>query len=159
MTYLNDTNPALDDVLAHYGKKGMKWGVRSAPRKSAPTAREVYRARENVVNEKLRLRSKRKSIRSAKTSQTKVKRKAEYADMKLKFLNNPDRATQLRITKGDLAMIAILNVATAGIATGPTVAGAGVRVGARKTIEKRQKSGDYNRVARNRAFNARNAAR
>lgn len=28
MTFLNSVNDPLDDVLEHFGKKGMKWGVR-----------------------------------------------------------------------------------------------------------------------------------
>ncbi len=162
MTYLNGITPPLKqdlEFLEHYGVMGMKWGVRNAPKVSRPTSSEVYKARNRVAAEKRGLKSKRQSIRAAKRPETKAKRKAEYAEMKLKFLNNPDRVTQQRITKGDVALIATLNLITAGVATGPTVALVGGRLGVPKIIEKRQKSGDYNRVARNRAFNARNAAR
>ena len=31
---------AVDDVLAHYGKKGMKWGVRNAPTRSSSASRD-----------------------------------------------------------------------------------------------------------------------
>lgn len=38
----------IDDFLAHYGVKGMKWGVRKRGRSSTPTAKKAFLTKENV---------------------------------------------------------------------------------------------------------------
>jgi hypothetical protein len=60
------------------------------------------------------------------------------------FLNHPDRATALRMTRGEKVVFSILGVATAPVGFGVGIGiGSGIRVGARRKIERKQASGAY----------------
>lgn len=141
---LNETKPDLDE-LVHFGVKGMKWGVRKASR---PSASEVYRARDKTFNQKLDIKRQKKAVKSAKRPATKAKREAKLSEMKMNLLKNPDRAVAQRITKGDLAVTGLLGlvmpVSLPAFATATTL-GLGAGVAKRKTIERRQKKGSYDK--------------
>lgn len=44
--FLNETKPPLDEALAHYGVKGMKWGQRRAARQDAQEQQRISRQLE-----------------------------------------------------------------------------------------------------------------
>jgi hypothetical protein len=124
------------EVLEHHGTKGMKWGVTRSSRAFAtkhPTnrsrAKEIHRAR---ARQQLAL--------------TKIgteENKGNRINMKKAYLNNPDRATALRMTRGEKVVAGL--VAGILIPTGigpPAVAiGLGARVAVRRHIEKNQAGG------------------
>ena len=88
------------EILEHHGVLGMKWGHRSSKEfgQKFPTghsrAAEIHRAR-------LAQRKKEKGIRAEPNPSKKAKLEKVY-------LKNPDRATSLRLTRGEKATLAIL---------------------------------------------------
>lgn len=131
-----------DDLLMHFGVKGMKWGVT----RSRPSASEIYTARNKVARQANDIRNKKKSVARAVRTETREKRKGELAAVKLAYLKNPDRATALRITKGDLAISALLSTPLSGsTAAAGIAAGAATRLARRKFIENRQAKGVYDK--------------
>ena len=129
-----------EDVLAHFGKKGMKWGVRRASRTSFSTTQKFKKT--NPSNAK-RTQAIRKARASAYTTsenwRSSPRGSAERARAKTAHLNNPDRATQLRLTRGEKTIFGVL--ALTGVFTVPIVVGVGARVAIRKHIEKQQRNG------------------
>lgn len=130
--------------LEHVGVKGMKWGVRNqrGPTQSSrkfgakfPTgksrAREITRARNAQV-----LRAAKFHASPKGSPQREAARKA--------FLKHPDRATSLRLTRGEKAVFAIIGVGTAPTGFGVGVGiGTAARVATRRNIEKKQASKAY----------------
>jgi hypothetical protein len=142
-------NMTTEEALAHFGVKGMKWGVhKNSSGGSAPSSTEVYKARSNLQKQAAGIQAARRDVRAAKRPETKAKRKEILKGKKVDFLKNPDRATAQRITKGDLALTGIIVAAHgpfAGFAAGGAAVGAASRVATRKVIEKKQASGAYDK--------------
>lgn len=127
------------EILEHHGTKGMKWGVRnkssdSSFNKANPTSRDkataIYRAR----------------ARSDTRHTTYVTSKgAERKKAKLIYLNHPDRATALRMTRGEKIVVAVLAGAFAPTVVVP--AAAATSVGGqrlmRRHVERKQARGGY----------------
>lgn len=136
--------PGSPDELLHFGKKGMKWGVTNPSSRGRsqefgakfPTGRsrsdEIKRARTSTEASRLAFRRE--------------KDPAKKIDLKKAYLNNPDRATALRMTRGEKVVAGIvvgaLGVTGVGVATGAAL---GARVKERHIIEKRQATGAYNK--------------
>lgn len=124
--------PGTPHELVHFGTKGMKWGVRRTQgthqfKKDFPTAgaraNEIRRARASV----------RKDQTKMETATNPAKRKAATKV----YLKNPDRATALRITRGEKVVLGILYAATPTVVVPAAVAGfTAVRVGRRRALEK-----------------------
>lgn len=145
-------NETPEEWLAHYGVKGMKWGVhrnRDRPggadgkseKKSKPTQREIYKARRSVRNDNERLYDAHTEMKKT-TKRGSAERKAaekEFAKMRLDALNNPDRVTALRVSKGEAVVLAVLGSPASAIGVGIG------RAAARNKIAERQKSGYYDR--------------
>lgn len=120
-------------VLEHHGVKGMHWGQRRAIRKAAnrkfnqknPTS--VQRTRSIQIARANQLARKQKF----KNEHDPVKRK----ELKEAFLNNPDRATSRRLTRGQKALVA--GAWLSGIGTLPLAAVVGTRVVQRHRAERR----------------------
>lgn len=107
------------EILEHHGTKGMKWGVRKSSREfagrfptSAARTREIHRARTSVGKS-------RKKMETAAGGNT-----AKYNKARRAYLNNPDRATAQRMTRGEkvvagllytMAPIPLVPLATAGV--------------------------------------------
>lgn len=126
--------PVTSAELAHVGVLGMKWGVHKSAgtqrfQKKFPTAKlqkaEIKRARSAQ-------RTRRIEVRQApRGSQKREKLKAS-------FLKNPDRATALRLTRGEKVALAILAAPTGGgsAAIGAAIgANVAVNVGRRRALE------------------------
>jgi hypothetical protein len=137
---LGQEKPRLDD-LQHFGVKGMKWGVRKqASAADIKGARKRFGRRVDDFHDagkQLRKTTKRGSAQRA-AGQKKL------AKTRMSLLNDPDRATSFRMTRGEKWLIASIGavgtVATAGAA--PAVVGAGIIAGrslASRAIEAKQK--------------------
>jgi hypothetical protein len=125
-----EAKPPLEE-LAHFGTKGMKWGVHkthgthefnkkfNTPEKRAT---EIHRARASVA------KSKAKAEKAKGTPQAKKLKDAH--------LKNPDRATALRITKGEKAVRALLYAfVPVPVVPAAVAANTVVRVGRRRKLE------------------------
>ena len=127
--------PGTPEELAHYGVKGMKWGVRRQTRRQAnadfkkkfSTAEarrtEIMRARASVARDKA----------NVDFAPTLAARKAANQV----YLNNPDRATALRLTRGEKVVTAILAGAVPP-ATIPIAVGVAARSQVRRNIQAQQ---------------------
>lgn len=126
MTMMNSVNPDMED-LEHHGVKGMHWGQRRA----RPSSSDIKSARKRL-DSSLSSFQRQDDKTNASKGKEHDKNAATLAKMEASFLKNPDRATALRMTKGEKALTAILTVAVppAGLAV------VGVRVGARKAVER-----------------------
>ena len=93
-----------DGSLAHYGVKGMKWGVR----------------KERIKNARASVRSQKKAIRQAK-KEGHVQR---MSDLQKKLRNDPDRITAGYMTRGEQIVGTIVgSVLTSGIGLPGMLAG------------------------------------
>lgn len=114
-----------EDVLEHFGKKGMKWGHRKAKITSA-----------DIIG--ARVRSSQQQFKALAEKDPKKR-----ANLQKAYLKNPDRATALRMTKGEkvtLGLIAgIFAVPTAGIVPAGIGIGVGVQRLQRRSAEKKAK--------------------
>ena len=132
MTQMIEEKPSLDE-LVHFGVKGMKWGVRKKVSKG-----EIQDARLRIAQKNVELGMQRRAVKKASTSEAKASEKAKLSELKTAFLKNPDRATALRLTKGEAVAISIL--------AGPTgIALVGAQSAARRRIERKQAKGKYDK--------------
>jgi hypothetical protein len=126
--------PGSPSEILHYGKKGMKWGVRTAPKTSAGRTQAIQRARAGQIGTRTHYA-------------TEARGSAARAKAKKVHLNNPDRATALRLSRGEkvtLGIIAgVLAVPSAGIVPAAIGVGVGANVLQRRHIEKKQARGGY----------------
>lgn len=113
--------------LTHHGVKGMKWGHRKHAT-SAERTRSVRLARAE-------------SFKQREAFKTAPRGSAQREKAKAAFLRNPDRATALRLTRGEKVTLAILAVAVPGPGTFAAAVTAGSRVAVRKSIERKQARG------------------
>ena len=105
--YGNEVNPPMEEALAHYGVKGMKWGVRKASG-SRPSGKDIKSARKNVAAGEKDIRSQKRVVRKTKDPAAKEAEKAKLGKMKDAHRKNPNRLTALHMTKGEQAVNAIL---------------------------------------------------
>jgi hypothetical protein len=96
---INDVNPPIEDVISHFGTKGMKWGVRRQQRKDRnaqiKTARRSIAAKEHEINNLDR--QSRKAKTSAERSRLDKLATKKAADL----FNHPDHLTASRMTSGE----------------------------------------------------------
>jgi hypothetical protein len=127
------------DELAHHGIKGMRWGHRKKVTKA-----DIKQARKNVKWDLAKLDKQGDAVDSAKGKQKIVAQK-KYDSLHIKFLNNPDRSTALRMTRGE--KFATIIGSTIALPGAGTAVGTGVvltRTAVANNIQKKQKSGAYN---------------
>ena len=132
------------EILEHHGVKGQKWGVRRKSsssggsdsfKKKFPTSQartaEIHRARINIRAQEAKI---------YKTTNPAAQKKA----LKV-YLNSPDRATALRMTRGEKIVAGVLAgalaIPTAGAATAGVAGYTGTTVAIRKGIERKQRKG------------------
>lgn len=126
--------PSLDD-LAHHGVKGMHWGQRK-------TGTEIRVARGHVAGQKAAVRQQEKKASAAVGTKNAAKEEAKLRKMKIDFLNNPDRVTAAKMSRGEK----IASILLTGVASPLTVASVGAIAGTSarsRVIAKRQQSGYY----------------
>lgn len=139
--------------LAHFGKKGMRWGHRTAI---------IKEARGNVRGQITDLKQKRKQIKATDRPAIKARRQAEYDTMKASFLKNPDRVTASQMTVGGVAAAAILGgpvglavIGSRGLSTAliardvkkRNTTSAELKVGSRDTKVTQRVKSDYNNMS------------
>lgn len=146
------TPDPVDDILAHYGKKGMKWGVHNAK----PTSGDIKDARTRFSRKAEDFHADTKKLKKTteRGSAARVAGMAKLEKRKVSLLKDPDRATSLRMTKGEKAATVAVAAAPWLIITpgGPvislgTAVGAAARIGVRKNIERKQAAGAYDKKA------------
>lgn len=144
------TSDPVDDILAHYGKKGMKWGVHSAK----PSSGDIKdaRTRFNRKAEDFHADTKKLKKTTERGSAARVAGMAKLEKRKVSLLKDPDRATSLRMTKGEKAATVAVAASpfvlvTPGglVVTASAAAGAAARTIVRKNIEKKQATGAYDK--------------
>lgn len=108
--------PLLDELtIQHFGVKGMRWGVRnSIGIRKHYSGGEIRTARRSAKRTEMAVSDARLAVRAG------VAPESILAQAKLAHLNNPDRVTAARITKGEMAVTAILftPVTTAALVVG-----------------------------------------
>jgi len=135
--YLAHMGVEVDDELKHYGKKGMKWGVRkNAIAKSSGLSRQERKAAKNKeitdARERQRMRGVELERQAFKTYSANGRAAAEaavrkYDKMADELVNNPDAATAAKMTSGEK----IANGINWAIVGGLTAASIGLSLSAR----------------------------
>jgi hypothetical protein len=128
-----------DDFLEHYGVKGMKWGHRKA------TSGEIHGARRRVEAGRKKVNAAEDKMATARTSKDAAAAKKNFDKVNKEFLNNPDRVTALRLTKGEKWSNAALIVLFPGAGAAAVGGFAVARGTSRNRIARRQASGHYNK--------------
>lgn len=131
---LSVEKPGTPEELVHFGVKGMKWGVRSGSRSTSRNPGKKKLTSDDILRARARTNMDYTKFLVAKGKANQIKTKKAY-------LNNPDRATAMRLTRGEKAVFGVL--ALTGIATIPIAVGLGVNVGIRKRIESKQAKKRY----------------
>lgn len=134
-----------EEVIQHFGVKGMHWGVRNKPTagrgvtlKPGRSTGEIRVARRNVRKAgRASLKEKGKLV-VGKSSMKKMHQK------KIDFLMHPDRETAARMTRGETALVALFSTpaGAAGVA--------GLSQFRSRIIKSRQTEG-YQKPGKNRA--------
>lgn len=134
-----------EEALAHYGVKGMKWGVRNdtdkakaAIGRSKPTTQEIHSARAKVASKQRQLNNQidKTNLASGKKQTAEAKK---LNDLSVDFLKDPDRATALRLTTGEKFVLGLLAVGIPGVGTGVAAGVAGTQRASRAGVERQQR--------------------
>lgn len=141
-------NPTFEETLMHFGVKGMKWGQR----KSVTTSDiKSARLRFDAKNTQLQADTKKAIATTKKGTAARTKAMTKLQKQRVSVLKNPDRATALRMTRGEKRTTAAKAFGLSFL--GPVgqgqaaklIAEAGVRTIERKVVEKKQRSGAYDK--------------
>lgn len=136
--------PGTPAELNHHGVLGMKWGVSSRSSASRAFARKNPSSRSKAVD--IRRARAAQHVKLTKYADQKLG-SPERKSAKLVYLKSPDRATSLRMTRGEKVVTGILAVGTAAPTLGvaPAVIGLATtgRFAERKFIERKQARGGY----------------
>lgn len=106
--YFGDEKPTLETALAHYGVKGMKWGVIRTQR-SADT--KAARAGLRADNQKYNALEDKRDSSASSAEKARIQRVLDKMDAEYK--TDPRRAIAARTTRGEKIALALL--APAGI--------------------------------------------
>lgn len=128
-SYLESLGIEVGDELKHYGKKGMKWGVRNEDPSgsSGGLSRKEKRAAKNAEIEEARDRQRMRAVeldKQAFRTYTANGQKAteaavrKYDKMQAELLTNPDAATAAKMTSGEKAALAVNWGLTAAVIIG-----------------------------------------
>ena len=125
------------ELVEHSGQKGMKWGVRKERREGS---RQFKRENPTAALRGMEIRRARVAVRKQESDIARAKTPAERKKLTEAFLKNPDRATALRLTRGEkIVGLIIAGPATATLLPGAVLGGiAGYRFLKRRSIEEQQ---------------------
>ena len=144
-----EEKPSLEELaLEHFGVKGMRWGVVKSKLADAkaPRGKVIRKARRSVNKQERKILRKDIGRIFTVNKAKRAQKNSDLAKMKLNLLNDPDRATAARITRGEKIALTLFTAPTvAGVAG--TAAILGASTAKRKIIEKRQREGFYNKRA------------
>lgn len=129
--------PGTPSELAHHGVPGMKWGRRS-PRTIA--FNKKYSTNQKRTDAILRARGNTEAQRIAYRTERNPTKKIE---LKKAYLKNPDRATALRLTRGEKVVNGIIAGVLPLVGTVAIGAGVGAQMTTRRSIERSQASRAY----------------
>ncbi|AWN06111.1 hypothetical protein SEA_MIEK_8 [Streptomyces phage Miek] len=130
---MTDRSPSPGE-LAHYGVKGMKWGVRKGQ-----SGKEIRAARRRVHSQRVQLDAKEDKVDSlARGTAQRSRAEKDLEKASKEFLKNPDRVTAARTTKGE-KIAAVLIAGPIGLTA---VAATSVNT---RVIDYKQRSGAYDR--------------
>lgn len=130
--------PGSPEELLHFGKKGMKWGVRNT-RESASESfkrKNPTGAQRDAAIKKARIDSQARLLRAA--SETNAKKRTALTKT---YLNHPDRATAMRMTRGEKVVFTLLAVGIPGPGTAAAIGYTGTGLAIRKGVERSQRRG------------------
>jgi hypothetical protein len=150
-SYLTSLGIDVDEeTLEHYGKKGMRWGVRHDPAPSggsggsggggsetAKPSRKERKAAKNQAIEDARERQRMRNVelerQAFKTYMASGEKAAEaavkkYDKMQLEMITHPDATTAAKMTSGEKAAAAV----SWGIVGGLAAASIGLKLAARR---------------------------
>ena len=97
MRYFGEVKPSLDELLKHYGTKGMKWGVRK--KKYASEEIHAARARQNARLKKYMEADDQAALaKSKKAAAAAIKKRDTIAK---EFDTSEDRVTAMHMTRGE----------------------------------------------------------
>lgn len=135
-SYLEHMGIEVSDELKHYGKKGMKWGVRNdddggggapSPRGAARAARKEAKAKANqdIVDARMRQGERanaleRQAFKTYAADGEKAAKAAlaKYSRMEVELLTNPDANTASRMTSGEKISAGIVTGIYGGLLAG-----------------------------------------
>lgn len=139
---LQEDKPSLDE-LAHHGVKGQKWGVtrdraasvgRNGGISSKPTTQQIHDARAKTQSQIRRINQQIDKTNTS-TGKQQEREAKKLVDMHDAYLKNPDRATAMRMTKGEKWVAGIGAVVLPGVGTAAIGVTAAARVAQRKSVE------------------------
>jgi hypothetical protein len=104
MKIVNDDKPSIEDVMAHHGVKGQKWGVRKAKATSA----EIHAARQRQDARLRELGRHSDAVDTAPTAKARALATKKAQASARDFQTNEDRVTAARMTRGEKAAALIL---------------------------------------------------
>lgn len=130
-----------DEELAHYGIKGMRWGVRSHIPSSQVRA---ARARINKQSAGLDRKAAEILVTTKRGSAAREAGKKTLRDMHVDFLKNPDRVVAMRMTLGEKIAAGLLTATGAGApAVGAAVLGQQI---VSRRVQFKQETGAYDKL-------------
>lgn len=170
---MRNLSPESEAFLAHYGVKGMKWGViRDTATRAASTAgatiqkrakiqmldrkkatsEQITEARERLAEKNDAYRAKYKEYKKAKKDpQLQARLEKNLRAREKAFLKNPDRVIAMRMTLGEGVMMSLgigRAAATNPVAAATGAAAAAARITgnsiAARRIDYKQRTGAYN---------------
>lgn len=136
--FVGEDKPTIEDALIHYGVLGMKWGQRRRA-----TGTQIRAARRNLQGEQKKLFQQQDRVTSSKGTAREAGEKKKLGDMKVSFLNNPDRVIAARMTRGEKAATLILTGLASPAAFGIGVGAIAGTSAASRRIEQRQDDKSY----------------
>lgn len=98
-TFLNDVNPDLQDTLAHFGVKGMKWGVKRQQRKEKN--QQIRDARQRIANKEAEIINLDRQANKASSTKERARLDKLSTKKAVDLFNSPDHATAARMTSGE----------------------------------------------------------
>lgn len=140
-----------DLALEHHGVLGMRWGHRKEGTAKIGRRAANRKAKETFIRRNPSSRKQAAAIRIARASTqhdiakfaNAPRRSQKRKDLRKVALRNPDRATALRITRGEKVVLGLIAVGLPGPGTVGVAVGTTAQVAVRRHIERKQARGGY----------------